>query len=293
MTDKSTHRQPKHRTFVQTLAANLSLQGCSLAAQGLMFRLVALMERMDPPGPLYEEDGSPMGFYEIAVALNVPASDVASLVGELKAEDVLDEDPDTGALYYQPLARTLAISVERAKAGSKGGVKAQAKRLFSTDGGVTGKGEEGQANAPGRRKQNRVPKTVASPWLLWLRAHRTAGVYREYPPSCGPDTKAAKELSASVPCEAKLEKAMVAYLLDRDDWLVGQGHPLRLLPGRLLSYFRVEGSKDYDGSDNYGGSDWRRRNSEVEVFNLTGKRTDREIAEGAIAKVEKKKGTGQ
>jgi len=280
----------KNRIQLTMLANNRSLQRCSLTAQGTMFRLVALMETLDPPGPLYNDDGSPMGYGDLADRLSLDPSDLAGSIRELKAECVLDEDPDTGAWYYQPLARSLATSVARVKAGSKGGKTSQAKRLFTTDGDVTDKGTLGQANDSDGTEQNRVPKTVASPWLLWLRAHRKAGVYRENPPANGPDLKAAKELSKQIPSEASLEKAMISYLLDNDEWVCRQGHPLRLLPARLMAYFRVADKGEYDSDDKYSGADWRRRHQDVEEYNVG--RTDREIAEGAIRRKEADDGEG-
>ena len=81
---------------------------------------------------------------------------------------------------------------------------------------------------------------------------------------------------------------MIAYLLDKDEWLCRQGHPLRLLPARLLAYCKLS-VRVHDDSKPYEGSDRRRQGQRVEEYNVTRKRTDKELAEAAIELKEAKR----
>lgn len=71
-------------------------------------------------------------------------------------------------------------------------------------------------------------------WAWWVDANRTAG--RKDPTPVGPDTAASKAISKLGFEEAEVKRLLAAYLGDADPFVVKQGHPLRLLPGRIDSY---------------------------------------------------------
>lgn len=70
-------------------------------------------------------------------------------------------------------------------------------------------------------------------WGRWVDLHRSKG--NVDPAPLGRDVAAAREIAKAIPqeeCMAVLE----AYLDDLSAYLLGQGHALRLLPGRLNAY---------------------------------------------------------
>ena len=75
-------------------------------------------------------------------------------------------------------------------------------------------------------------------WAWWIDANGKAG--RRDPVREGKDLGAARELGKMIQAgelsETELRESLQAYLKDADPWLTKQGHPLRLLPGRLNGY---------------------------------------------------------
>jgi len=86
-------------------------------------------------------------------------------------------------------------------------------------------------------KSDKQPSKVKA-WSLWIDCNREAG--RADPVKVGPDLGAAKSLGAligeSIPSADDLPRIMAAFLADSDPFLLKQGHPLRLLPGRINAY---------------------------------------------------------
>lgn len=68
----------------------------------------------------------------------------------------------------------------------------------------------------------------------WCDINKASG--REYPAPTGPDTRASKSLGNIVPNADIRRCVMKLFLEDDDDFLVKQGHPLRMLLGRINAY---------------------------------------------------------
>lgn len=87
---------------------------------------------------------------------------------------------------------------------------------------------------PSGRKRAAAGVNGGTVWGEWVEANRSA--VRKDPSPTGQDTKAAKELAGLLPDVAERGRILRAYLSDADPWLGRQGHPLRLLLGRLDGY---------------------------------------------------------
>jgi hypothetical protein len=107
-----------------------NVAGCSLAAQGLYFRLKIIMHETENPGYL-QVGGKPMPDDMVCRKCGCSEGDYAKLMKELLLTgDVGKQD---GVLYDREILSKLAISKTRANAGSKGGSKTQALATLRSD----------------------------------------------------------------------------------------------------------------------------------------------------------------
>ena len=90
------------------------------------------------------------------------------------------------------------------------------------------------ASVQGKKKRPSNPKPKINAWGAWIDINRENG--RKDPVPVGPDTQAGKQLAANIADISELKQIYRNYLDDRDPWLSKQGHPLRLLPGRVNKY---------------------------------------------------------
>ena len=104
------------------------------------------------------------------------------------------------------------------------------------------------ASHTGARKPKRASTKKPGPdvWGWWVDANRDAG--QPDPVKIGPDLGAARELGklvASGQIHADdLRQFMAAFLADDDGFLAKQGHPLRLLTGRLNGYRQCKAASE-------------------------------------------------
>jgi len=104
--------------------------------------------------------------------------------------------------------------------------------------------ETEEEKIPARKKRAPSPKISSSPsatkvpsqniWGWWVVAHRLIG--RPDPISTGPDLGAVKGIRDMGLPDEKVKTIMRRYLRDSDNFIKAQGHPLRLLPGRVNRY---------------------------------------------------------
>ena len=103
-------------------------------------------------------------------------------------------------------------------------------------------------------------KHKANPWALWVVIWRDERPGQPDPANTGPNTRAAKELCKLIPDPSELKEIYRRYLQDKDQFLLRQGHALRLLPGRIDAYR----GKPAD-PDDQGETFWEGREAELQA----------------------------
>lgn len=103
-----------------------NLKRCSHGAKGVWMDMLCLMFECDERGYLITE-GNPWTIEEIASACGGALDQTTLLIDELLKKGVAKKD-DRGSIYSARMVRDEGTRKERAKAGSKGGSKTQAKR---------------------------------------------------------------------------------------------------------------------------------------------------------------------
>lgn len=96
--------------------------------------------------------------------------------------------------------------------------------------------------SPPRKARGSVKSKDTKPkqnvWGIWVDANRELG--RVDPVRVGPDLGASKQLQSIGMTDDQLKEIMRHYLLDADNYISGQGHPLRLLAARINKYQQYE-----------------------------------------------------
>jgi len=98
--------------------------------------------------------------------------------------------------------------------------------------GTQMQGKPAKAKKAKKAKADGEPKINA--WGIWIDVNRERGLKDPVP--VGPDTQASKQLAANIADLDELKRIYRNYLDDRDPWITKQGHPLRLLSGRVNKY---------------------------------------------------------
>jgi hypothetical protein len=98
------------------------------------------------------------------------------------------------------------------------------------------------------------PITGQTVWARWVDVNKLRN--RAVPVPLGPDLKAGKELAKIVKSEAEIVALLNSYLDDCNVYLTGQGHALRLLPGRVNAY--VNGTAQAAITDPDDDEQWAR-----------------------------------
>ena len=102
---------------------------------------------------------------------------------------------------------------------------------------------EKQKNIPCEKKpEKKKPATTKTPkldaWGAWVDINREYD--RRDPVPIGPDLKAAQSIAKHVEDIDHLKELYRLYLSDEDNYLVKQGHALRLMTGRINKYMAEE-----------------------------------------------------
>lgn len=120
--------------YVKTLAGDYlqrPVAGCSLAAQGLWFRLRLVMHSTEKRGWLSQNGGQPMSVDAAARRCGCSVDEYKRLVGELRGAGVMCWRD--GTMGDPEIVEEERIKDIRAQAGSSGGSKTQAKARLNRE----------------------------------------------------------------------------------------------------------------------------------------------------------------
>jgi len=118
-------KKPWDKWYWQDYLSDTGLAACSLAAQGLWMRMLAIMARSKKKG--YLLDGNQNMTMEILARLvGSTIQEVKPLLEELKQHEVFSISDD-GIIYNRRMVREAEISEKRAEAGKIGGLSKKQK----------------------------------------------------------------------------------------------------------------------------------------------------------------------
>lgn len=152
---------PWDKWFWSDYDADEGLRVCSLAAQGLWWRMLSLMARATPKGDL-RIGGEPCTVVDLSRSVGVPEEMVTDLLGELERRGVFSRTR-TGVIFSRKMRKDAEISAKRARAGAKGADATNRKTNDNQDlpqqnnGKDTGKASS-KSPAPEARSQSSVDK---------------------------------------------------------------------------------------------------------------------------------------
>jgi uncharacterized protein YdaU (DUF1376 family) len=122
--------QPYIPLYVQDFLTDEKLMECSASATGIYIRIMCVMHKSDEYGTILlkqkdKQSSKPVENFALKLAKYLPYSseEIISGLSELISEDVIKIDGDK--LSQKRMVKDNAISIVRANAGKKGGIKTQ------------------------------------------------------------------------------------------------------------------------------------------------------------------------